>query len=109
MYRFVQFGAAQVCHCGSSNCRKMLGTTKYSGSSQNHHAKKKKRKTNCENCIQQFLRLWHPRQKNVGIDNHNLFFTLLAIYKLYDFAALPLDLVNVLIVNVKRGLALRTS
>ncbi|XP_066394087.1 histone-lysine N-methyltransferase ASHH3-like isoform X2 [Miscanthus floridulus] len=62
-YKFVQFGAAQVCHCGSSNCRKMLGTTKYSGSSQNHHAKKKKRKTNCENCIQQFLRLWHPQQK----------------------------------------------
>ncbi|ONM21454.1 Histone-lysine N-methyltransferase ASHH3 [Zea mays] len=62
-YKFVQFGAAQVCHCGSSNCRKMLGTTKYSGSSQNHHAKKKKRKTSCENCIQQFLRLWHPHKK----------------------------------------------
>ncbi|RLM85880.1 histone-lysine N-methyltransferase ASHH3-like isoform X1 [Panicum miliaceum] len=27
-YKFVQFGADQDCHCGSSNCRKMLGTTK---------------------------------------------------------------------------------
>ncbi|KAJ1289207.1 hypothetical protein BS78_02G146400 [Paspalum vaginatum] len=72
-YKFVQFGEAQDCHCGSSNCRKMIGTTKSvnsmvlnngnSGSSQNYHVKKKKRKTSCENCIQQFLRLWHPRQK----------------------------------------------
>ncbi|WVZ64377.1 hypothetical protein U9M48_013900 [Paspalum notatum var. saurae] len=72
-YKFVQFGEAQDCHCGSSKCRKMIGTTKSvnsivlnngnSGSSQNYHVKKKKRKTSCENCIQQFLRLWHPRQK----------------------------------------------
>jgi len=51
----------------------MLGTTKslnslllrngYSVSSHNQYVKKKKRKTRRENCIQQFLRLWHPRQQ----------------------------------------------
>ncbi|KAK3133067.1 hypothetical protein QOZ80_6AG0531630 [Eleusine coracana subsp. coracana] len=40
-YKFVQFGA---------------------GTSQAQPARKK-RKTSCENCIGQFLRLWHPREK----------------------------------------------
>ncbi|CAN6204118.1 unnamed protein product [Urochloa humidicola] len=73
-YKFVQFGPDQDCHCGSSNCRKMLGSTKsvtslifqagYSLSKpQNQYVKKRKRKTRCENCIGQFLRFWHPRQK----------------------------------------------
>ncbi|XP_062193646.1 histone-lysine N-methyltransferase ASHH3-like [Phragmites australis] len=74
-YKFVQFGAGQDCHCGSSNCRKMLGTMKStksvnstvlhngnSGSSQDQPVRKKK-KTKCENCLGQFLRLWHPREK----------------------------------------------
>jgi histone-lysine N-methyltransferase SETD2 len=54
--------------------KKMLGATKslnsivfrsgrFSVRSQNQYVKKKKRKTKCENCIGQFLRLWHPRQK----------------------------------------------
>ncbi|XP_062199248.1 histone-lysine N-methyltransferase ASHH3-like isoform X3 [Phragmites australis] len=73
--KFVQFGAGQDCHCGSSNCRKMLGTMKStkpvnsillhngnSGSSRNQPVRKKK-KTKCENCLGQFLRLWHPREK----------------------------------------------
>nr|CAB3456770.1 unnamed protein product [Digitaria exilis] len=72
-YKFVQFGDDQDCHCGSSNCRKMLGTAKsvnsiifrngLSGTSRNQHVKKKKRKTMCENCLGQILRLWHPRQR----------------------------------------------
>jgi len=59
-YKFVQFGADQDCHCGSSYCRKMLGTTKslnslllrngYSVSSHNQYVKKKKRKTRYVGC-----------------------------------------------------------
>ncbi|CAL5065014.1 unnamed protein product [Urochloa decumbens] len=68
-YKFVQFGPDQDCHCGSSNCRKMLGSTKsitsyiFHDGKPHNHIKKRKRKTKCENCIGQFLRFWHPRQK----------------------------------------------
>ncbi|KAF8756806.1 hypothetical protein HU200_011022 [Digitaria exilis] len=71
--KFVQFGADQDCHCGSSNCRKMLGTTKsvnsiifrngHSGSFQKQHVEKKRRETKCENCVGQILRLWHQLQR----------------------------------------------
>ncbi|KAF2915572.1 hypothetical protein DAI22_09g045100 [Oryza sativa Japonica Group] len=67
-YKFVQFGADQDCHCGSSNCRKMLGITKpvnsivlHNGNlSQDQHVRKK-RKTYLENCIGEIVRLWHRR------------------------------------------------
>ncbi|KAL5205606.1 hypothetical protein ABZP36_033815 [Zizania latifolia] len=79
-YKFVQFGANQDCHCGSSNCRKMLGITKpvnsivhYDGnSSQDQHARKK-RKTSFENCIGEIVRLWHRR--------HNMYLAA----SIYDF------------------------
>jgi hypothetical protein len=72
IYRFVQFGADQDCHCGSSNCRKMVGTSKSfnsfvlhngnSGSSQDQHDIKK-RKTTSDNCIGEIIRLWDRRDK----------------------------------------------
>ncbi|CAM0946078.1 unnamed protein product [Alopecurus aequalis] len=71
-YKFVQFGADQDCHCGSSNCRKMVGTSKSvnsivlnnvnSGSSQDQYDMKK-RKTTAENCIGEIIRLWDRRDK----------------------------------------------
>ena len=72
VYRFVQFGADQDCHCGSSNCRKMVGTSKSvnsfvlhngnSGSSQAQHDIKK-RKTTSDSCIGEIIRLWDRRDK----------------------------------------------
>uniref|UniRef100_A0A453KKZ5 Histone-lysine N-methyltransferase ASHH3 n=4 Tax=Triticinae TaxID=1648030 RepID=A0A453KKZ5_AEGTS len=71
-YKFVQFGADQDCHCGSSNCRKMVGTSKSvnsfilhngnSTSSQDQHDMKK-RKTTSDNCIGEIIRLWDRRDK----------------------------------------------
>ncbi|PNT64346.1 hypothetical protein BRADI_4g27797v3 [Brachypodium distachyon] len=71
-YKFVQFGADQDCHCGSSKCRKMVGTSKSvnsiilhngnSGSSQDQHIVKK-RKITSDNCIGEIIRLWDRRDK----------------------------------------------
>uniref|UniRef100_A0ACD5XQY9 Uncharacterized protein n=1 Tax=Avena sativa TaxID=4498 RepID=A0ACD5XQY9_AVESA len=71
-YKFVQFGADQDCHCGSSNCRKRVGASKpfnpvvlhngNSGSSQDK-CDMKKRKTTSDNCIGEIIRLWDRRDK----------------------------------------------
>ncbi|XP_044960365.1 histone-lysine N-methyltransferase ASHH3-like isoform X7 [Hordeum vulgare subsp. vulgare] len=80
-YKFVQFGADQDCHCGSSNCRKMVGTSKSfnsfvlhngnSGSSQDQHDIKK-RKTTSDNCIGEIIRLWDRRDKMYAFTTSNL-------------------------------------
>ncbi|XBH91652.1 hypothetical protein VPH35_082979 [Triticum aestivum] len=80
-YKFVQFGADQDCHCGSSNCRKMVGTSKSvnsfvlhngnSASSQDQHDMKK-RKTTSDNCIGEIIRLWDRRDKMYAFTASNL-------------------------------------
>ncbi|KAL6838956.1 hypothetical protein ACP4OV_031183 [Aristida adscensionis] len=91
-YKFVQFGAGQDCHCGSSNCRKFLGLgsvdsemilhKRSSGSSQDVQVKRQKKLTTCENCLGQILRLWHRRQRMyvacwvVGFDQKTRLHTL---------------------------------
>uniref|UniRef100_A0A0D9XCB9 Histone-lysine N-methyltransferase n=1 Tax=Leersia perrieri TaxID=77586 RepID=A0A0D9XCB9_9ORYZ len=79
-YKFVQFGADQDCHCGSSNCRKMLGITKpvnsivlHNGNLSQDQQVRKKRKTSLENCIGEIVRLWHRR--------HNMYLAA----SIYDF------------------------
>ena len=81
-YRFVQFGADQDCHCGSSNCRKRVGASKLvdtivfnngnSGSSQDQYDMKK-RKTTSDNCIGEIIRLWDRRDKMYALTTSNPF------------------------------------
>ncbi|TVU09099.1 hypothetical protein EJB05_42540 [Eragrostis curvula] len=68
---FVQFGAHQVCHCGASKCKKILGKMKSvksivldNGSSaiSQDQRSQRKRKPHYE-FLGQFVRLWHPREK----------------------------------------------
>ncbi|WOK93002.1 histone-lysine N-methyltransferase ASHH3-like isoform X1 [Canna indica] len=57
-YQFVQFGADQVCYCGTPSCRQKLGN-KPRSSNTGHH----KRKTKYENCIGELVRVWRSRDK----------------------------------------------
>ncbi|CAL9191939.1 unnamed protein product [Musa hybrid cultivar] len=57
-YQFVQFGAAQVCHCGTHSCRQKLGNKPRSLNTVHH-----KRKTDYENCIGELVRVWRSKDK----------------------------------------------
>ncbi|CAL9073007.1 unnamed protein product [Musa textilis] len=57
-YQFVQFGADQVCHCGTHSCRQKLGNKPRSLNTVHH-----KRKTNYENCIGELVRVWRSKDK----------------------------------------------
>ncbi|XP_074579037.1 histone-lysine N-methyltransferase ASHH3-like [Curcuma longa] len=57
-YQFVQFGADQVCLCGTRNCRQKLGNKPKSSSSGDQ-----RRKSKNENCIGELVRVWLPSDK----------------------------------------------
>ncbi|KAG6516343.1 hypothetical protein ZIOFF_026802 [Zingiber officinale] len=57
-YQFVQFGADQVCLCGTPRCRQKLGNKPKSSSSDDQ-----RRKSKNENCIGELVRVWLPSDK----------------------------------------------
>ncbi|XP_026660855.1 histone-lysine N-methyltransferase ASHH3-like isoform X2 [Phoenix dactylifera] len=56
-YKFVQFGADQVCYCGSLSCRQKLGNKRRSS----NHVVLCKRKTHLQNCVGELVRVWRPQ------------------------------------------------
>ncbi|XP_072973531.1 histone-lysine N-methyltransferase ASHH3-like isoform X1 [Typha angustifolia] len=61
-YKFVQFGADQVCYCGALSCRQQLGNKPRSS----HHELLDRRKTQFQNCVGELVRVWRRDNRYHG-------------------------------------------